>query len=78
MFMISNEEGAKTTLYCATSDATASDNGLYYDECKPKKVNKVAFFVNDSVFLRFFWNLCPEILQDVIIFSLFYKNSNHC
>ena len=28
--MISSEEGAKTTLYCATSDAVAQQSGLYY------------------------------------------------
>ncbi len=41
-FMISNEDGAKTTLHCATSDTVANETGLYYDECKPKKVNAIA------------------------------------
>jgi len=30
LFMIDSEEGAKTTLYCATSDAVAQQSGLYY------------------------------------------------
>ncbi|MBE2261705.1 MAG: SDR family NAD(P)-dependent oxidoreductase [Burkholderiaceae bacterium] len=30
LFMIGPEEGAKTTLYCATSDAVAQQSGLYY------------------------------------------------
>jgi retinol dehydrogenase 12 len=30
--MISAEEGAKTTLYCATSPACAAETGLYYDK----------------------------------------------
>ena len=34
--MISNEEGAKTTLYCATSPEVAEHNGLYYDDCREK------------------------------------------
>lgn len=34
--MISNEEGAKTTLYCATSPEVAEHNGRYYDECREK------------------------------------------
>lgn len=34
LFMISTEEGAKTSLYCAMSDDVAEQNGLYYDECK--------------------------------------------
>jgi len=36
MRMISNEEGAKTTLYCAASPEVAEQNGLYYDECREK------------------------------------------
>jgi retinol dehydrogenase-12 len=31
--MISAEEGAKTTLHCATSAAAAGETGLYYDKC---------------------------------------------
>lgn len=32
--MISVEEGAKTTLHCATSPEVASESGLYYDSCR--------------------------------------------
>jgi NAD(P)-dependent dehydrogenase (short-subunit alcohol dehydrogenase family) len=32
--MISAEEGAKTTLYCATDPACAQESGLYYDKCR--------------------------------------------
>lgn len=35
LFMISEEEGAKTTLHCATSPEAASQTGLYYDKQKP-------------------------------------------
>lgn len=34
--MLSNEDGALTTLYCATSPNVANDSGLYYDECREK------------------------------------------
>ncbi|MBL8384166.1 MAG: SDR family oxidoreductase [Burkholderiales bacterium] len=34
--MISVEEGAATTLYCATSAACAGQTGLYYDKCAVK------------------------------------------
>ncbi len=34
--MLSNEEGAKTSLYCATSEKVANDTGLYYDTCAVK------------------------------------------
>jgi NAD(P)-dependent dehydrogenase (short-subunit alcohol dehydrogenase family) len=32
--MISNEEGAATSLHCATSPAAATESGLYYDTCR--------------------------------------------
>jgi retinol dehydrogenase-12 len=38
-FMRSNERGAATTLHCAASPRTASDTGLYYDDCKPRTPN---------------------------------------
>lgn len=39
LFMISNEEGAQTTLHCATSGAVADESGRYYDECAPKEAS---------------------------------------
>ncbi len=40
--MISNEQGAKTSLYCATSPATLTQNGLYYDDCREKQPSLAA------------------------------------
>ena len=34
--MISTEEGARTTLYCATEPRLAGESGLYYDKCQPR------------------------------------------
>lgn len=34
--MITTEEGAATTLHCATSPAVADQSGLYYDRCREK------------------------------------------
>jgi retinol dehydrogenase-12 len=34
LFMISPEEGARTTLHCATSPEAGAESGLYYDRCK--------------------------------------------
>jgi hypothetical protein len=42
LFMLSNEEGARTSLYCATSDAVAGDTGLYYDKSRVKKASRLA------------------------------------
>ncbi len=41
-FLISSEEGAKTTLYCATSDAVARQSGLYYVNSAVAKTSPVA------------------------------------
>jgi len=40
--MLSNEEGAKTTLYCATSATVADHNGRYYDACAEKAPSQLA------------------------------------
>ena len=37
LFMKSNEEGAQTSIYCATSPEVANDSGKYYDDCKEKE-----------------------------------------
>ena len=41
-FMLSTAEGAKTSLYCAMSDAAAGQSGLYYDECKVAEPSALA------------------------------------
>lgn len=33
--MISTEEGARTSLYCALSPAVVGETGLYYSDCRP-------------------------------------------
>jgi NAD(P)-dependent dehydrogenase (short-subunit alcohol dehydrogenase family) len=51
-FMISNHEGARTSLYCATSPAVADESGLYYDLCKPRKPSKLA---RDAALAQALW-----------------------
>ncbi len=41
-FMITNEEGALTTLHCAMSPQAGKETGLYYDECKTKEPSAVS------------------------------------
>lgn len=41
-FMKSSEEGAATSLHCATSSAAANQSGLYYDECREKEPSPLA------------------------------------
>jgi NAD(P)-dependent dehydrogenase (short-subunit alcohol dehydrogenase family) len=42
LFMRSTEEGAKTSVWCATAPELAGESGKYYDDCKEKAPNKVA------------------------------------
>jgi len=36
------EEGAVTSVYCATSPAVAGESGLFYDKCAPRAPSRVA------------------------------------
>jgi NAD(P)-dependent dehydrogenase (short-subunit alcohol dehydrogenase family) len=57
LFMISNEEGAQTTLHCALSDEAKNETGLYYDKSKARKPNKVA---DDESLARTLWTKSAE------------------
>lgn len=40
--MITPEEGARTTLYCASEPSLAGETGLYYDDCRPRTPSALA------------------------------------
>jgi retinol dehydrogenase 12 len=40
--MLSVDEGAATSLYCATSPEVASESGLFYEKCAPRPASRVA------------------------------------
>jgi NAD(P)-dependent dehydrogenase (short-subunit alcohol dehydrogenase family) len=40
--MISTEQGALTTLHCATAAAVGQETGLYYDKCQPRTPSAMA------------------------------------
>jgi NAD(P)-dependent dehydrogenase (short-subunit alcohol dehydrogenase family) len=40
--MISNDEGARTSVYCATSPDVAAHDGRYYDACKERAPSRVS------------------------------------
>ncbi|GMV41804.1 MAG: short-chain dehydrogenase [Myxococcales bacterium] len=42
LFMVTNEEGAQTTLYCATSPEVADHSGRYYDRSREKRPSRHA------------------------------------
>jgi len=50
--MITNEQGAKTSIYCATSPDVADHDGRYYDECREKTPNPLA---EDAALARTLW-----------------------
>lgn len=41
-FMRSSEEGARTSIWCATAPELAGVSGRYYDDCREKAVSRVA------------------------------------
>jgi len=41
-FMKSTEDGARTTLYCATAPELANETGQYYDDCAAKQPSRSA------------------------------------
>ncbi len=53
--MITEEQGALTTLYCATSPACAHETGLYYDKSKLKQASKGAL---DDELAAEMWDRC--------------------
>jgi retinol dehydrogenase-12 len=61
LFMIDSEEGAKTTLYCATSDAVAQQTGLYYDKCAVATPTPVA---RDAALAQALWTASEGWTQD--------------
>lgn len=42
LFLITNEEGARTQLWCATSPDVADHDGRYYDKCQEKRPSRLA------------------------------------
>jgi len=56
-FMISNDDGARTTLYCATAPAVKGASGLYWDTCKPKTPSTLA---RDTALQNELWNRSLE------------------
>jgi retinol dehydrogenase 12 len=53
LFLISNEEGARTPLYCATAPELAGASGRYYDKSREARSNPLA---DDPVLATELWN----------------------
>ncbi len=59
-FMVTTEEGARTTLYCATAPELATVSGRYYDESKEKAPNPLGL---DPALGRELWDESAEIVS---------------
>jgi retinol dehydrogenase 12 len=57
LFMLSNDQGARTTLYCATNPEVEDHNGRYYDSCREKRPSKLA---QDEQLARTLWEKSAE------------------
>lgn len=57
---ISEEEGAKTTLYLATSPEVEKISGKYFDKCKEKEPSKIA---NDFIAAEELWQMSMEMAK---------------
>jgi dehydrogenase/reductase SDR family protein 13 len=53
LFMLSNEEGARTPLYCATAPELRTVSGRYYDRCQERRGNPLA---SDEALARELWS----------------------
>lgn len=56
-WMISPEEGAQTTLYCATQPQLSGETGMYYDNCK---VTASSVTAQDIQLARLLWEKSSE------------------
>ncbi len=59
-FMLTPEQGAATTLYCATSPACANESGLYYDDCRVARPN---FLARDAALAERLWQASERWVQ---------------
>jgi len=58
-FMLTPEQGAQTTLYCATAPEVGADSGLYYDKCQEKRPSRIA---GDVAMAEELWRRSEEFI----------------
>lgn len=59
-FMATNEDGAKTSLYCATSSDVADHDGRYYDACREKKPSTLS---EDAALAKTLWERSEDFVS---------------
>lgn len=70
---VSPAEGAKTSIYLASSDEVKGQSGMYWDKCKPKASSKLSYNEKDAEKL---WGLSKEFCGIDDFFSPLIKE-NH-
>ncbi|KAJ3371317.1 hypothetical protein HDU91_005344 [Kappamyces sp. JEL0680] len=63
LFMLTEEQGAMTQLFCALEPRLASESGLYYDDCKAVHVNDL---VRDQEYMDELYTKTRELLVDYL------------
>jgi dehydrogenase/reductase SDR family protein 13 len=58
LFMLSNEEGARTPLYCATAPELSTTSGRYYDRGREARASRLA---EDAALARELWDRTEAI-----------------
>jgi len=58
-FLMSSENGAKTTLFLATDPSVVTTSGLYFDKSKPKKPSREA---RDASVAKRLWDVSEELI----------------
>jgi dehydrogenase/reductase SDR family protein 13 len=61
LFMLSNEAGARTPLYCATAPELSTSTGRYYDRCREVPPNPLA---NDAALAKELWARTEAAITD--------------
>lgn len=56
-FMITPEQGAETSLYCAASPEVADHDGRYYDKCRERRPSRVS---EDAALAKALWDKSVE------------------
>ncbi|MEA2749997.1 MAG: hypothetical protein QOI41_4140 [Myxococcales bacterium] len=58
-FLMSSEDGAKTTIFLATDPSAAGTSGLYFDKSKPKKPSREA---RDASVAKRLWDVSEDLV----------------
>jgi retinol dehydrogenase-12 len=61
LFMLSNEQGARTPLYCTTAEELRGVSGRYYDRCREKRPSALA---EDDALARELWDRTEQIVAE--------------